>query len=99
MVPFPFRALKLCLQSSGSGAGLSPLVNFYSKLPKGPAPVSAVIGIKGRFFNGKNASGVPLVAAVAGIFVLGYTIDYQSEFSSFLRDTYQLMRNLLPQCI
>lgn len=99
MALLPFRALKLCPQSSGSGAGLSPLVNFYSKLPKGPAPASAVSGIKGRFFSGKNASGVPLVAAIAGIFVLGYTIDYQSEFSSSLRDTYQLMRNLPRQCI
>ncbi|OSX57098.1 hypothetical protein POSPLADRAFT_1174569 [Postia placenta MAD-698-R-SB12] len=63
--------------SSGSGAGLGPLVNFYSKLPKGPAPASAFGGIKARFFNGKNASAVPLLGAVLGIFALGYTIDYQ----------------------
>ncbi|EED80564.1 predicted protein, partial [Postia placenta Mad-698-R] len=62
--------------SSGSGAGLGPLVNFYSKLPKGPAPASAFGGIKARFFNGKNASAVPLLGAVLGIFALGYTIDY-----------------------
>ncbi|TCD65857.1 ATP synthase f chain, mitochondrial precursor [Steccherinum ochraceum] len=63
--------------SSGSGAGLSHLVNFYSKLPKGPAPQSAIGGIKARWFNGKNASGKPLVALIVGIFGLGYTIDYQ----------------------
>ncbi|THH31594.1 hypothetical protein EUX98_g2585 [Antrodiella citrinella] len=63
--------------SSGSGAGLNTLVNFYSKLPKGPAPQSAVSGIKGRWFNGKNASGKPLVALIVGIFGIGYTIDYQ----------------------
>lgn len=75
-----FAPLKL-RQSSGQGAGLAPLVNFYSKLPKGPAPASAAGGIKGRFFNGKNASGAPLVWLIAGIFGLGYTIDYQSTFS------------------
>ena len=70
-------------KSSGSGAGLSNLVSFYSKLPKGPAPQSAVGGIKARWFNGNNASGKPLVAIIAGIFVLGYTIDYQSTCRSF----------------
>ncbi|KAH9849063.1 mitochondrial F1-F0 ATP synthase subunit F of fungi-domain-containing protein [Lenzites betulinus] len=63
--------------SSGSGAGLGPLVNFYSKLPKGPAATSAGGGIKARFFNGKNASAAPLLFTIFGIFALGYTIDYQ----------------------
>ena len=65
-------------QSSGQGAGLGPLVNFYSKLPKGPAPTPAVRGIKERFFNGKNASAAPLLWGILGIFGLGYTLDYQS---------------------
>ena len=69
------------VQSSGSGAGLGPLVNFYSRLPKGPAPTS-VGGIKARFFNGKNASAAPLLAGILTIFGLGYTIDYQSAFAS-----------------
>ncbi|KAI0930956.1 hypothetical protein AcV7_004996 [Taiwanofungus camphoratus] len=64
--------------SSGSGAGLGPLVNFYSKLPKGPAPTSAVGGIKARYFNGKNASAAPLLFAIFGVMGLGYTIDYQT---------------------
>ncbi|THU97334.1 hypothetical protein K435DRAFT_662960 [Dendrothele bispora CBS 962.96] len=68
--------------SGGSGAGLSPLVNFYSKLPKG-ATTSSTGGIKGRFFAGSNASGVPLVALIVGIFGLGYTLDYNSECFSF----------------
>jgi len=63
--------------SGGSGEGLAPLVNFYSKLPKGPAPASAFKGIKARFFSGKNASAVPLWSTILGIFALGYTIDYQ----------------------
>jgi F-type H+-transporting ATPase subunit f len=65
-------------QTSGSGEGLTPLVNFYSKLPKGPL-TSTIGGIKGRFFNGKNASAAPLLATILTLFGLGYTIDYQSE--------------------
>lgn len=68
-----------CSQTTGTGSSLAPLVNFYSKLPKGPRPASASGGIKGRFFNGKNASGAPLVWLIGGLFGLGYTIDYQSE--------------------
>ncbi|EDR01727.1 uncharacterized protein LACBIDRAFT_295540 [Laccaria bicolor S238N-H82] len=63
------------LVSSGSGASLGPLVEFYSKLPKGEA-TPRVSGIKGRFFTGKNASGTPLVALIVGLFGIGYTIDY-----------------------
>ena len=65
-------------QSGGSGAGLGPLVDFYSKLPKGQASPYAR-GFKGRYFNGDNASGVPIVGLIAGLFLLGYTIDYNSE--------------------
>ena len=68
-------------KSTGTGAGLAPLVNFYSKLPKGPAPSSAAGGIKARYFDGKNASAAPLVWAILGIFGLGYTIDYQSTWN------------------
>ncbi len=53
-------------------------MDFYSKLPKGPAPTSAVSGIKARFFDGKNASGAPLVAFIGGMIVFGYTLDYHS---------------------
>jgi F-type H+-transporting ATPase subunit f len=72
------------LQSGGSGEGLGPLVNFYSKLPKGPAPASGFGGIKARFFNGKNASVLPLWGTIFGIFALGYTIDYQSEYPYYI---------------
>ncbi|KAH9941092.1 mitochondrial F1-F0 ATP synthase subunit F of fungi-domain-containing protein [Epithele typhae] len=65
--------------SSGSGAGLAPLVNFYSKLPKGSSATSASGGIKARFFNGKNASGKPLLGLILGLFGIGYTIDYQKH--------------------
>ncbi|KAJ7590209.1 mitochondrial F1-F0 ATP synthase subunit F of fungi-domain-containing protein [Mycena floridula] len=63
------------LVSGGSGEGLGPLVDFYSKLPKGQA-TARVGGIKGRYFNGANASGKPLVAAFFVLLGIGYTIDY-----------------------
>ncbi|TFK48827.1 hypothetical protein OE88DRAFT_1737592 [Heliocybe sulcata] len=62
--------------SSGQGAGLAPLVQFYSKLPKGPAPPPSAFSIKERYFNGKNASGKPVLALIFGLFGIGYTIDY-----------------------
>ncbi|KAK7046388.1 ATP17 subunit F of the F0 sector of mitochondrial F1F0 ATP synthase [Favolaschia claudopus] len=64
------------LVSGNSGGGLDPLVDFYSKLPKGRAP-SRFGGIKGRFFAGKNASAGPALAIIGGIFLIGYTLDYQ----------------------
>jgi hypothetical protein len=67
-------------QSGGSGAGLAPLVDFYSKLPKGRA-TPRLSGIKGRFFNGKNASGTPLAVLILTIFGISYTLDYNSAFS------------------
>ena len=70
------------LQSGGSGEGLAPLVDFYSKLPKGNA-TPKVGGIKGRFFNGDNASGTPYVLAILGILGIGYTLDYHSAFPYF----------------
>ncbi|KIK64101.1 hypothetical protein GYMLUDRAFT_40350 [Collybiopsis luxurians FD-317 M1] len=68
--------------SGGSGDGLGPLVNFYSKLPKGAA-TARVSGLKGRFFSGSNASGAPLLALIVGIFGLGYTIDYNMHLKHY----------------
>ncbi|KAI5120452.1 hypothetical protein M0805_008499 [Coniferiporia weirii] len=66
--------------SGGSNAGLAPLVEFYSKLPKGSAPTSASSGgLRGRYFESANASAKPLVFTILGIFALGYTIDYNKH--------------------
>ncbi|KAJ7097118.1 mitochondrial F1-F0 ATP synthase subunit F of fungi-domain-containing protein, partial [Mycena belliarum] len=63
------------LVSGNSGGGLGPLVEFYSKLPKGPAP-QRMRGLKARFFSGKNASAAPVVGLIGGLFLIGYTLDY-----------------------
>lgn len=68
------------VQTGGQGGSLTPLVDFYSKLPKGPAPQRSFGGLKARYFSGKNASGAPILATILGIFAIGYTIDYQSAF-------------------
>ncbi|KAJ7358510.1 mitochondrial F1-F0 ATP synthase subunit F of fungi-domain-containing protein [Mycena albidolilacea] len=67
------------LVTGNSGATLTPLVDFYSKLPKGPAP-ARFGGLRGRFFSGKNASGAPVLALIGCIFLIGYTLDYQLHF-------------------
>ena len=66
------------MQSGGSGGNLDSLVAFYSKLPKGSAVASASKGIRGRFFEGPNASPAPLLFTILGLFGLGYTLDYNS---------------------
>ena len=68
------------VQTGGSGGSLTPLVDFYSKLPKGPAPQTSFGGLKARYFTGKNASAAPILATILGIFTIGYTIDYQSAY-------------------
>lgn len=73
---------------------MATVVDFYSKLPKGSANTTSS-GIKGRYFDGKNASGAPLVVAIVSLFGLGYTIDYNSAYcllaSVFLVLTYWLV--------
>ena len=68
------------VQTGGSGGSLNPLVDFYSKLPKGPAPQTSFGGLKARYFSGKNASAAPILATILGLFAIGYTIDYQSAY-------------------
>ncbi|ODO11961.1 hypothetical protein I350_00745 [Cryptococcus amylolentus CBS 6273] len=64
--------------SSGTtSARTAQVIDFYSKLPKGAKPAAERAGgIRGRYFEGKNASGKPIVATIGILFLLGYTIDY-----------------------
>ncbi|KAJ7836249.1 mitochondrial F1-F0 ATP synthase subunit F of fungi-domain-containing protein [Mycena olivaceomarginata] len=78
LVPPKIASPKLLSGASPSGSGpLAPLVAFYYKLPKGPAPVPAIRGLKARFFSGKNASATPVLGLIGGVFLVGYTLDYQ----------------------
>lgn len=64
---------KFLCQSAGSGEGLAPLVNFYSKLPKGRAPPAA--------FDPEKKALNRLGLTILFFFGVGYTIDYNSTFS------------------
>lgn len=41
-------------------------------------------GVKARYFNGRNASGKPLVALIGGMLLLGYTLAYNRAFNIFI---------------
>ncbi|KAJ9475181.1 ATP synthase subunit f, mitochondrial [Pseudozyma hubeiensis] len=60
----------------GSSARMESVVGFYKSLPKGEAPQKRGGGIKARYFDGKNASGKPIVATLFTLFLIGYSIDY-----------------------
>jgi len=72
------------IQASGGGASLQPLVEFYGKLPKGSKPLTDGYGIKARYFNGRNASGKPLVALIGGMLLFSYTLAYNRAFNIFV---------------
>ncbi|KAJ7495325.1 mitochondrial F1-F0 ATP synthase subunit F of fungi-domain-containing protein [Mycena latifolia] len=77
LVPPKIATPKLVSGGPDARGPLAPLVSFYSALPKGPAPAPAIRGLKARFFSGKNASAAPVLGLIGGLFLIGYTIDYQ----------------------
>jgi len=62
--------------SGGSAQALAPLVEFYSKLPKGPAPKHGRKGPFAWFSNAKNSSARPILYVLGGLTLFGYTLDY-----------------------
>lgn len=72
----------------GSSARMEGVVGFYKSLPKGDAPQKRGGGIKARYFDGKNASGKPIVATLFTMFLIGYSIDYATHLRKFLPRPY-----------
>lgn len=75
---------KIATPKSVGGSGASntdAVVSFYKALPKGPEPEKRSMGIKANYFDGKNASGKPLVATIAVLMLIGYTIEYNGHLS------------------
>ncbi|EST08521.1 hypothetical protein PSEUBRA_001945 [Kalmanozyma brasiliensis GHG001] len=74
---------KIATPKSASGpagsARMDSVVEFYKSLPKGAAPQKRGGGIKARYFDGKNASGKPIVATLFTLFLIGYSIDYATH--------------------
>lgn len=67
----------------GSSARMEAVVDFYKALPKGEAPHKRGGGIKARYFDGKNASGKPLVATLFALFLIGYSLDYMTHLRKY----------------
>lgn len=58
----------------GNSARMDEVVGFYKSLPKGTTTLK-----KGPFANPGN--GKPLVVAMASLFLIGYTMDYNMHLS------------------
>lgn len=73
-------------KSLSGGAGSSntdAVVSFYKALPKGAEPAKRSRGIKAKYFDGDNASGKPIIATIAVLMLLGYTIEYNGHLSTY----------------
>lgn len=69
--------------TSSSGKNTDAVVSFYKALPKGSEPERRSSGIKGAYFDGKNASGKPIVAVIAALMIFGYTLEYNGHLSTY----------------
>ncbi|KAI1319631.1 hypothetical protein EDD11_003624 [Mortierella claussenii] len=67
--------------SPKDAARMAKVVKFYKGLPNGPAPAAPSSSYQARYFDGNNASMTPVFHAVAGIFVISYTLDYHFHLS------------------
>ncbi|KAI2614308.1 mitochondrial F1F0 ATP synthase subunit F Atp17 [Hypoxylon fragiforme] len=55
------------------------VVNFYEKLPRGPAPKIQATGLLGRYqakHFGDNATAKPIIHAIGLLLVIGYPMTY-----------------------
>lgn len=68
-----------------NAANTEAVVNFYKALPKGSEPERRATGIKAKYFDGKNASGKPLLWVIAGLMLFGYTLEYNGHLSTLAR--------------
>ncbi|KAF4767219.1 hypothetical protein HAV15_009125 [Penicillium sp. str.  len=84
-------------------ARMERVVTFYAGLPRGPAAAVKPTGLIGRYqaryFNGKNASGVPLIHAIGGILILGYSMEYYFHLQSSIVMAEQINRDVVDQTL
>ncbi|KAI9845292.1 MAG: ATP synthase f chain, mitochondrial precursor [Thelocarpon superellum] len=55
------------------------VVEFYEKLPRGPAPEIKAKGLIGRYrarYFGKNPSAAPIAHAIGAIILISYAQNY-----------------------
>lgn len=68
--------------NSSSSSNTDAVVSFYKALPKGPEPEKRSGGIKGAYFDGKNASGKPIIGVIAALMIGGYILEYNGHLST-----------------
>ena len=71
-----------------SAGNTDAVVNFYKALPKGSEPEKRVSGIKGKYFDGKNASGKPIIATMVVLGLFGYALEYNGHISMWSSGIY-----------
>ncbi|KAF2473936.1 uncharacterized protein BDR25DRAFT_301994 [Lindgomyces ingoldianus] len=65
--------------ASPNAVRMHKVVNFYEKLPRGPAPEPKPKGLLQRYqhrYFGNRVSAMPLVHAIAALALLGYAQNY-----------------------
>ncbi|KAA8908857.1 mitochondrial F1-F0 ATP synthase subunit F of fungi-domain-containing protein [Sphaerosporella brunnea] len=75
----PKVASPSAIGAAKDAARMSRVVDFYSKLPRGPAPVVKPSGLLGRYqarYFGDKPSAMPLVHLIGGLIAIGYAQAY-----------------------
>ncbi|CAA22344.1 ATP synthase subunit f, mitochondrial [Schizosaccharomyces pombe] len=86
MAPFPLKSFippqvanPTALNAFPSSARMGRIVDFYSRLPHGPAPKKSSNSFFSWYYKkylGKNASGAPLLHLVGAVLVFSYASEY-----------------------
>ncbi|KAK3358581.1 ATP synthase f chain-like protein [Lasiosphaeria ovina] len=64
------------------------VVNFYEKLPRGPAPDVKPTGLLGKYqakHFGKNPTVMPVIHAIIGLLIVGYAQNYYYHLRKYPR--------------
>ncbi|KAI9781633.1 MAG: hypothetical protein M1839_005850 [Geoglossum umbratile] len=75
----PKVASPTAIGAAQDAARMSRIVDFYGKLPRGPAPEVKAKGLVGRYqarYFGKKASAMPIVHVIAALLAIGYAQNY-----------------------
>lgn len=84
MIPPKIASAKNITTKPGA-ARIANVVGFYKNLPQGPRPVTTAKDIssfnwygryKHKYFDGENASAMPLLHLAGAVMILGYSMEY-----------------------
>ncbi|KAF8477559.1 mitochondrial F1F0 ATP synthase subunit F [Kalaharituber pfeilii] len=79
LIPPKVASPSVSLGAAKDAVRMSRVVDFYNKLPKGPAPPPNTPGLLGKYqdkYFGKKPSGMPIVHVIAFMMVIGYGQAY-----------------------